>query len=358
MKRLTAILILAAILLISLCGCGGDVAESSSEESAVLSASTPPESIPGDESSADVPDKDEAFVILLRSGSFDIKEPQYDPTVKPPDKDRDGCTMIVAVPYYSALEFAREMLKGNPKNLDIIEMSPILGGTPVVFNSYPIENENQYLILTDSDSFSGLKFRITARGHMDVKEGEALSNRGKVIPKDTIEERGIWVWDRILGYRWSPAYGFYKNVGKPITPELLNEAFFAKHTLPGAEGRSQVFIESGVNDKLILSCRKEGLEVYYSISVWPRSIDFSVYFMIDDSIIEITSPPFCINMENRGDEGTYEKENCDFAWPTLESFADYGGELIYGLVDTSTESCELIRRIKAAYANAKTVPEE
>ena len=358
MKRLTAILILAAILLISLCGCGGDVAESSAEESAVLSASTPPESIPGDESSADVPDKDEAFVILLRSGSFDIKEPQYDPTVKPPDKDRDGCTMIVAVPYYSALEFAREMLKGNPKNLDIIEMSPILGGTPVVFNSYPIENENQYLILTDSDSFSGLKFRITARGHMDVKEGEALSNRGKVIPKDTIEERGIWVWDRILGYRWSPAYGFYENVGKPITPELLNEAFFAKHTLPGAEGRSQVFIESGVNDKLILSCRKEGLEVYYSISVWPRSIDFSVYFMIDDSIIEITAPPFCINMENRGDEGTYEKENCDFAWPTLESFADYGGELIYGLVDTSTESCELIRRIKAAYANARTVPEE
>ena len=125
--------------------------------------------------------------------------------------------------------------------------------------------------------------------------------------------------------------------------------------------------------RTVWSLRKEDVDVYISICNFavfegqcpPQEITFYVYFAIGDSIIKVSSPAFNLGKRKPvppvlSSDGTYfpAGDDSDLAWPTLESFADYGGELIYGLVDTSTESCELIRRIKAAYANAKTVTEE
>ena len=351
MKRLTAILILAAMLLISLCGCGGDMAESSAEDSTVLSASTPPESIPGDESSADVPDKDEAFVILFRGGSFDIKDKDIDTS------GSAGCE----VDYYgkNALEFlySIEHSPYRDTNVDIIEMAPIVNSTDISYIAYGTNlSENSYWLDVDD---MDLLFTITTAGKKSVAADKALTIDGKVV------EKKLEVRDATRDYGFSTTEGIhYENVGKPITMQGIRESI---STIPPKTLRNYAL------PRTVWSLRKEDVDVYISIlnlAVFegqsrPSDITFYVYFAIGDSIIKVTSPAF--NLGERkpvlpvlSSDGTYFQagDDSDLAWPTLESFADYGGELIYGLVDTSTESCELIRRIKAAYANARTVPEE
>lgn len=352
MKRLTAILILAAILLISLCGCGGDVAESSAEESTVLSASTPPESIPGDESSADVPDKDEAFVILLRSGSFDIGSGG---TGSGSGNGMEaGAHGTNASEFLNGLEYA---YPGAKTNLDIIEMSPILNGANVSYIAYSKQiGENSYMI--DANDIK-LHFRILSPGKKSVAADKALTIDGKVVEKklevrDATRDRGFPATEGV----------HYENVGKPITMQGIRESISTIAPRP---------LRNYGLSRTVWSLRKEDVDVYISIRNFavfegqcpPQDIKFYVYFAIGDSIIKVSSPAFNLGKRKPvppvlSSDGTYftAGDDSDLAWPTLESFADYGGELIYGLVDTSTESCELIRRIKAAYANAKTVPEE
>lgn len=349
MKRLTAILILAAMLLISLCGCGGDMAASSAEDSTVLSASTPPESIPGDESSADVPDKDEAFVILLRNGSFEIGNAGAG--------NGSGGGMEAGAHGTSASEFLNGLdyaYPGAKTNLDIIEMSPILDGIDVSYVAYSNQiDENSYTI--DANDIK-LHFRILSPGKKSVAADKALATDGKVVNK-ALDVREITIGTD------SPAIEgiHYENVGKPITMQGIRESIATRDTQR---------YEGGTFPRTVWTLRKEGVDVYVSIRNHYVGVDntavisFYVYFAIGDSIIKVYSPAF--NLGERkpvpyvpNSDGTYPAgDDSDLAWPTLESFADYGGELIYGLVDTSTESCELIRRIKAAYANARTVPKE
>ena len=351
MKRLTAILILASMLLISLCGCGGDVAESSVEESTVLSASTPPESIPGDESSADVPDKDEAFVILLRSGSFDIKDKSI---------DTSGSAGCEAGCYgKNALEFLYSIEHSYypSTNVDIIEMSPIVNSSDISYIAYGANlSENSYWIDVDDKD---LLFTIITAGKKSVAADKALTIDGKVVEKklevrDATRDRGFPATEGV----------HYENVGKPITMQGIRESISTIAPRP---------LRNYGLSRTVWSLRKEDVDVYISICNFavfegqcpPQEITFYVYFAIGDSIIKVSSPAFNLGKRKPvppvlSSDGTYFSagDDSDLAWPTLESFADYGGELIYGLVDTSTESCELIRRIKAAYANARTVPEE
>ncbi len=349
MKRLTAILILASMLLISLCGCGGDVAESSAEESTVLSTSTSPESIPGDETSADVPDQDEAFVILLRSGSFDIGNAG---TGSGSGSGMEaGAHGTNASEFLNGLEYA---YPGAKTNLDIIEMSPILNGANVSYIAYSKQiGENSYMI--DANDIK-LHFRILSPGKKTVAADKALTIDGKVVEKK-LDVREITIGNDNPGTEGI----HYENVGKQITMQGIRESIATRDTQR---------YEGGTFPRTVWTLRKEGVDVYVSIRNHYVGVDntavinFYIYFAIGDSIIRVYSPAFNLGMRKPveqplNDDGTYKAgDDSDLAWPTLESFADYGGELIYGLVDTSTESCELIRRIKAAYANARTVPEE